>query len=339
MARLFETRATMALMVAVGLGCQGNGGGATAGSGSAAGSATSPVAGSATGSGSGSAIEVTTANTGTSSSAVGAGEDGEVASDADIAALGAIPAWQAVVDRANYLRRRGQRGVVAGVIGGPVVAGVPTGDPPDGGSGSAAPAAPGSAGFGSGAPRPSGPALTWLVDDTEGGGSLAIRVAFTDKIPAVGTRVAVGGAWTVTDERVWYWQADALSRLPASTTPAPATATPRAPGHVVGTGDPPAGAKPVTKAKDNGIITFQIVGPPDGEGDGWRIANELGDKPAAVLYLPGERISYGGLDLRAADERWTLKRGTTYWVPIGRVKKRTGDLPPLMYAQAPPTKW
>src|SRR5438105_1487942 len=33
-----------------------------------------------------------------------------------IAELGAIPAWQAVVDRAQYLERRGQHGVVFGTI-------------------------------------------------------------------------------------------------------------------------------------------------------------------------------------------------------------------------------
>lgn len=326
MSRLFESMAPLALAVSVGCG----GGAATPGAGSGGGSASAGQVAAPVGSG---APPETTSSIGpgTSSSAVGAGEDAEVASDADIAALGAIPAWEAVVDRADYLLRRGQRGVVAGVIG-PAVDAAPPAAGSGSGSGSAA---PGSAGFGSGAPRGGGPTLTWLIDDTEGGGSLAIRVAFRDKVPPAGTRVAVGGAWTVTPGRVWYWQADALSRLPPSTAPAPAAP----PGHVVGVGDPPPGAKPVTKAKDNGIITFQVVGPPDSEGDGWRIANELGDKPAAVLYLPGERISYGGLDLRADDERWTLKKGTTYWVPIGKVKRRTGDLPPLMYAQAPPTKW
>ena len=39
---------------------------------------------------------------------------------AQIEALGAIPAWQAVVDRDSYLARREQRGVVYGVIGEPV---------------------------------------------------------------------------------------------------------------------------------------------------------------------------------------------------------------------------
>src|SRR5436305_783212 len=35
----------------------------------------------------------------------------------DIDDLGAIPAWQAVVDRAQFLARRGQHGILYGVIG------------------------------------------------------------------------------------------------------------------------------------------------------------------------------------------------------------------------------
>src|SRR6185503_2141627 len=34
--------------------------------------------------------------------------------------LGAIPAWQAVVDRAQYLERRNQHGVVYGTLGAPI---------------------------------------------------------------------------------------------------------------------------------------------------------------------------------------------------------------------------
>src|SRR5512142_2990040 len=51
-----------------------------------------------------------------------------------IADLGAIPAWQAVVDRANYLARRGQHGVVFGTIGAAIQMLGPTPEPqPDAG--------------------------------------------------------------------------------------------------------------------------------------------------------------------------------------------------------------
>ena len=42
-----------------------------------------------------------------------------------IAELGAIPAWQAVVDRAQLLARRGQHGVVYGRVGPPVMVPAP----------------------------------------------------------------------------------------------------------------------------------------------------------------------------------------------------------------------
>jgi hypothetical protein len=43
-----------------------------------------------------------------------------------IADLGAVPAWQAVVDRSQYLERRGQHGVVYGTLGAPVMVLGPT---------------------------------------------------------------------------------------------------------------------------------------------------------------------------------------------------------------------
>jgi hypothetical protein len=235
--------------------------------------------------------------------------------EAQIEDLGAISAWQAVVDRDRLLARRGQHGVAYGRVGAAITI---TGD----------------AGV-----TPTG--QVWLIDDTEGNGALAIRVVWPPgaTAPAEGDRVAVGGGWALDAERAWFWQADRVSPLPAaapSTIPEP----PVAPGHLVGTGDPPSGWKPVAQAKDDGVISFQIVGPPPvNEGDGWTIANELGDPPAAILYLPGERPSYGGHDLRAADERWRLKRGVDYWVRIGKVRRRSPDAPPTINARTAPVAW
>ena len=236
--------------------------------------------------------------------------------EAQIEALGAIPAWQAVIDRDRYLLRRGQHGVIYGVVGPEILI-----TPSDAGA--------------------IGTGTFWLVDDTEGHGSLAVRIKWPPrgKTPVAGDRIAAGGAWTVDDDRRWIWQTDAWQALPPG--PPPLFPEPPAPPHhIVGSGGPPSGWKPVAAAKDDGIIAFQIVGaPPASEGEGWKVANELGDAPAAILFLPGERSSYGGHDLRTPDEKWQLKRGTTYWVRIGKVRRRAPDQPPTINARTAPVAW
>jgi hypothetical protein len=225
-----------------------------------------------------------------------------------IAELGAIPAWQAVVDRDQLLARREQRGVVYGTL---------------------------AAG--------SDPRHAILVDDTEGNGCLAIRVLLPSlgNPPGPGERVAIGGAWVLDDDNRWEWKAEAFSIVPPSKTPAmPEPKVP--PGLVVGTGSPPTGWRMVSKAKDDGVIVFQVLSIPQNPGDGWRIADELGDKVIALLFLPGERPSYGGHDMRTADERWTLKRGVNYWVRTGKIRRKANaqpDAPVTINARTPPVKW
>jgi len=235
--------------------------------------------------------------------------------EAQIDDLGAIPAWQAVVDRDRLLLRRNQHGVVYGRVGAPIEITGAAGAAPTG--------------------------KVWLIDDTDGNGALAIRIAWPAKapVPAEGDRVAAGGAWTLDDERQWYWQADRVADLLAAS-PSTIPEAPAAPGHLIATGAPPSGWQPVATAKDDGVISFQIVGlPPANEGDGWKIANELGDAPVAILILPGERPSYGGHDLRAPDERWRLKRGVDFWVRIGKIRRRAPDIPPTIYARTAPVRW
>lgn len=243
-----------------------------------------------------------------------------------IADLGAIPAWQAVIDRGQLLARRGQAGVVFGRIGPAVM--VPDPAPP--------PLPPGT-------PPPKSPPLmaspyVWLVDDSEGNGALAIRVRLGDRVAAAGARVALRGAWTLDDARRWVWAVDDLEPLP----PAPPSTLPEpvapVPGHVVAVGELPPRARTISLAKDGDAVYFQIVGPrPATEGDGWAVADELGNPTFALMNLPGERGSYGGQDMRAADERWTLKRGVTYAVRIGKLRKRT-DKPALVTARTAPIK-
>ncbi|MGE0550693.1 MAG: hypothetical protein AB7O24_08135 [Kofleriaceae bacterium] len=247
-----------------------------------------------------------------------------VSFDKRIAELGAIPAWQAVIDRAQLLARRKQRGVVYGTVGPSIMI---SGPPPSLSD--------------AGVPIDAGLVASeyvWLVDDTEGNGSLGIAVKLGERA-AAGARVAIGGAWDVDAERRWHWKVLAVEPLP----PAPPSelkvpALP-APSHAITTGPIPAGAKPVSQAKDNDVVYFQIVGPPPlSEGDGWQIADRSGATPFAVINLPGERGSYGGQDLRTPDERWQLKRNQTYWVQIGKLRQRAPDKPIYVNARTAPVK-
>ena len=219
-----------------------------------------------------------------------------------IADLDAVSAWQAVVDRAQYLARRGQHGVVYGTLGA------------------------------------SDGELTWLVDDTEGNGALAIHVMLGKLAAKQGDRVALGGAWALDDAHHWYWKADQLTALP----PAPASdlaEPPAPPGHAIAMGNLPQGARSITKASDNDAVYFTVVGkPPAVDGEGWPVADELGNPVFALLNLPGERPSFGGQDFRTPDERWQLKRGWTYAVRIGKIRRHGADKPATINARTAPVR-
>jgi hypothetical protein len=244
-----------------------------------------------------------------------------------IADLGAIPAWETVIDRAQLLARRGQRGTAYGKIGPAVLIPGPAVDP------------------GSGAPKVKVDAAmiaspyVWLVDDTEGNGTLGIRVLLGKQTKwKEGDRVALGGAWDLDDARRWYWKVDTLTALPPG--PASEIKDPVAPepSHVVREGNLAPGSRTITVARDGDAVYFQLVGPPPvNDGDGWPVADELGDTPFALMTFPGERSSYGGQDMRAADERWQLKKAQTYWVRIGKIRKRT-DKPALIKALTAPVR-
>jgi len=178
----------------------------------------------------------------------------------------------------------------------------------------------------------------WLIDDTEGNGTLGIRIALGDKARE-GDRIAAGGAWQLDAERRWFWKPDTVQPLP----PAPASdlkeAPALAPTHAIARGDLPGGARTIGVARDGDAVYFQIVGPsPTADGDGWQIADQLGSPGVALMNLPGERASYGGQDMRASDERWQLRRGQTYWVRIGKLRKRGADKPALVNARTAPIR-
>ena len=257
-----------------------------------------------------------------------------------IAELGATPAWQAVVDRAQLLGRRGQHGVVYGRVGPALLVAALVPPPADAGSGSGGGSghAPGGAPAGAVDAGLVKSPYVWLIDDTEGNGALGIRIAIGDKAKE-GDRIAAGGAWQLDAERRWFWKPDAVQPLP----PAPASdlkdPQPPVPTHAIASGDLPSGARTIGVARDNDAVYFQIVGPsPVTDGDGWLVADQLGSPAVALMNLPGERPSYGGQDMRVPDERWQLRRGQTYWVRIGKVRKRGADKPALVNARTAPVR-
>jgi hypothetical protein len=94
----------------------------------------------------------------------------------------------------------------------------------------------------------------------------------------------------------------------------------------------------ISLAKDGDAVYFQLVGPPPvAEGDGWPVADELGNPVVALLNLPGERPSYGAQDMRSSDERWQLRRGQTYWVRIGHLHKHP-EKPTTINARTAPVR-
>jgi hypothetical protein len=249
-----------------------------------------------------------------------------------LAELGAVSAWQAVIDRAQYLERRGQHGVVYGRIGAPILVLGPPPPPPAADAGVAA--KPIDAGM-----VPS--EYVWLVDETEGNGALAIWVKLAkhgDKLKE-GDRVALGGAWALDDRRRWFWAVDAVTPLPAAP-PGDLQDPPSAPGHEIRDGNLAPGSRTISVAKDNDAVYFMLTGPkqPVLPGEGWPVADELGDPVFALLNLPGERPSYGGQDFRTPDERWELKRGHVYWVRIGKIRRPAPDKPALINARTAPVR-
>ena len=243
---------------------------------------------------------------------------------------GAIPAWQAVVDRAMYLERRGGLGVVRGVVG--------------------SQATP----------------FVWLIDETEGSGSLAIRMSVPAQVAvASGDRIAVACAWSLDDSRNWYWRASQVTVLPSSQLP-DVTASPPAGAkgaaacgsstagdcrnaidgatnaqgdHSIRDGELPPNARPISLAKQGDAAYFAVVGsPPILDGDGWLIADAPRGLPLALINMPGERASFGGQDFRAPSERWQLQRGETYWVRIGPVRRRAADKLATINARTPPIR-
>jgi hypothetical protein len=141
------------------------------------------------------------------------------------------------------------------------------------------------------------------------------------------------------EQRRWFWAVDTLTPLPPAK-PSDLKDPPSPPGHDIREGNLPQGARPISLAKDGDAVYFMLTGPkqPVLPGEGWPVADELGNPIYALLNLPGEWPSYGGQDFRTADERWQLKRGHTYWVRIGKIRRPAPDKPALINARTAPIR-
>lgn len=262
-----------------------------------------------------------------------------------LAEAGAVSAWRAVVNRSRYLARREQRGAIYGRILGQIesekAAETRANDqsgPDD--AGPPSPAEPARA------LAPEDPAFYWLMDETDGSGSLTVRLAMPPAMRAghhpadtvrAGTRLVAWGAWQVASDSQWFWQADELAWLPDRAWSLAADKR-AVPGHViVDIKVPPASARPVSEIENRGgYITFQVVRASLDPADGWEIADKSKDRPVARLYLPGEKESYGAQDWRTAEEHWRLERGVRYTVRLKRfLPAKEGELPLMRALDAP----
>jgi hypothetical protein len=145
----------------------------------------------------------------------------------------AVPAWQAVLDRASLLARRGQRGAAYGRVA--TIDGA-----------------------------------TWLIDETAAARGLGIRIAGAGAARlelSPGQRVLAFGAWEAVDRR-WVWKVERLVALRAAEREMAAPAAAPLPGTLVTSGAAPEGARvfwvvaaPV-KAGDGWTIADEKDGPP-----------------------------------------------------------------------------
>lgn len=211
-----------------------------------------------------------------------------------LAELEALPAWSAVLERYRLLDRRGQEGVVYGLLA----------EVDD---------------------------ELRLVDETRGQGALSIPVALPLEVSPP-LRLVLWGAWQVTEDRHWRWQARRMRRLAESgQTPA------YQPGLLAREAEPPENLVPASAAsRRGGAISFSVLERGSRAGDGWLIADEVRGRPVARLLLPGEEPTYGGQSSVTEAERWVLPRNLRFWIEIGRFRPAQEGRLPTYDARSPP---
>ncbi len=222
---------------------------------------------------------------------------------AALAALGAIPVWAGVVDRGDYLARRGKRGILFGRLGDPVGK------------------------------------YRWFIDEEEGAGALGVRLAATNMAALErGERLVVWGAWHVDEERHWYWKAERLEKLEPRQLDLP-EGVESMPGHqIVEIPKRPRGSirvADIEEAREERDIVFEVCKTPKDPSDGWTISNRTKWKAVARLHLPGERATYGAQDLRSPGEHWRLERNTRYTVRVKPFWKPKKGLTRMIAVNAP----
>lgn len=216
-----------------------------------------------------------------------------------LAAREALPAWTGVVERYRLLARRGQSGVLFGLLV-----------------------------EHEGALR--------LVDESEGLGTLSIPVSLPPRVKlAAPARAVLWGAWHVDEGRQFVWQATRVKTLREARTPpefAPGlVARDKKPP------EPPVLASAV--GRGGGRIRFRVSEIQGRVGDGWLIADVLEGPPVARLLLPGEWGSYGDQSRVADSERWELTKGDSYWLEIRRFRPASEGALPVFRARTPPFRY
>ena len=217
---------------------------------------------------------------------------------AALAKIDAVPAFDAVQYRPRYLARNGQSGVVFGRLGAET----------DG-------------------------RYRWLVDETDGQGSLGVRIVVADDLDAtLGDRLVVWGAWKVDEERHWYWEPTKLAGLSSTDEPM-SEATPF---HIATLDEAPEGAVPVSNLKRRGDIIFEVISEPRLIDDGWLVGDRSSWGRVAVVRMPGERPVYGAQFLYGEEEQWKLEKDVRYTVSVGPFTKPKKKGVPTMTALGPP---
>ena len=219
--------------------------------------------------------------------------------DNALAQLGAIPPWQAVIERSKYLARRNATGIIYGTVGDRVGANVQ------------------------------------VIDESQGNGLLAVLAEIKGAVNT-GDRVVVWGGWHADEHNRWLWRPTRAEKLASRANAKPFT---YAPGHTIAeVTKPPKGSVLVSSLKRRGDIIFQVTRKPRSTGAGWIIADRSQWKPIAILLLPGEREPYGGQDFTSSDERWHLERDITYTVHVKPYRKRKDGKLSVMHADSPPLR-
>jgi hypothetical protein len=178
---------------------------------------------------------------------------------------------------------------------------------------------------------------SWLVDEDEGDGALAVRLLMPAGVHVgEGTRVVIWGAFWA-ENGVWRFKVEKIARL-ETRHGGPLPLLP--PGLHPHTRSPaPIGAKVIgANISAPSWLIFEVVEGPLKMGDGWlavapgtaatwRVARRSGkgQMVAARLFLPGERLIFGGQELLSREERWALRVGRSYvvWVEPPRGGRRT----------------